>query len=296
MTYLLQGRGRHADSMGNREMYDSPGFQWCSVGSGIEHAEGGGDPKGSVQHGFQIWINVPKANKNDDPRYGTESPENIPLVEFGGGQVRLLAGRHEEKIGPFKTVQPVQMMDFVFVPGAEHAHPVPPELDNCLVYVYKGGGTIGGKSVSAQHCAQLDAQDRCARSIVFNAGAEGLSALLFAGMRIGEPIVCHEQSAGTSGCFSKISIWGLSSETRSLGLQEEVGVSQVRDARIRCTFPGAGAPTVVVFIAVVKYDTRSRQEAWTLRCVFLATLDQLWSTATERRSRECNCAQPFGHQ
>lgn len=27
--------------------FDSPGFQWISVGSGIEHAEGGGTEKGS---------------------------------------------------------------------------------------------------------------------------------------------------------------------------------------------------------------------------------------------------------
>eukprot|EP00971_Amphidinium_carterae_P021061 415590-Amphidinium_carterae.1 len=59
-------------------VYDSPGMQWMSVGSGIEHAEGGAAPKGAAiccswalglptlhavgetGHGFQIWINVPK--------------------------------------------------------------------------------------------------------------------------------------------------------------------------------------------------------------------------------------------
>ena len=28
--------------------FQGPGFQWISVGSGIEHAEGGGTPKGQV--------------------------------------------------------------------------------------------------------------------------------------------------------------------------------------------------------------------------------------------------------
>ena len=32
-------------------------------GSGIEHAEGGGTPKGESTHGFQIWVNVPAAHK-----------------------------------------------------------------------------------------------------------------------------------------------------------------------------------------------------------------------------------------
>lgn len=38
VSYLIEGVGRHADSLGNRGEYASPGMQWISVGSGIEHA------------------------------------------------------------------------------------------------------------------------------------------------------------------------------------------------------------------------------------------------------------------
>merc|ERR1719210_2866933 len=93
LTYMREGRGRHADSLGNRGEFASPGFQWCSVGSGIMHAEGGGEPKGMTQHGFQIWVNVPSAHKNDDPCYGTEPPENIPLLQYEGVEARLIAGQ-----------------------------------------------------------------------------------------------------------------------------------------------------------------------------------------------------------
>ena len=54
LTYLLKGVGRHADSMGNRETFATPGCQWISAGSGIEHAEAGGTPVGDVQLGFQM--------------------------------------------------------------------------------------------------------------------------------------------------------------------------------------------------------------------------------------------------
>ena len=56
-TYLIKGTGRHADSLGNRNNFQSPGLQWCSTGSGIEHAEGGGTELGEEQEGFQLWIN-----------------------------------------------------------------------------------------------------------------------------------------------------------------------------------------------------------------------------------------------
>jgi redox-sensitive bicupin YhaK (pirin superfamily) len=28
LTYIVQGQGRHADSLGNRCTFDSPGMQW----------------------------------------------------------------------------------------------------------------------------------------------------------------------------------------------------------------------------------------------------------------------------
>jgi len=79
VTYMKTGIGRHTDSMGNRETFATPGLQWIMAGSGIEHAEGGGTPENVNQMGFQIWINLPSANKMMDPVYGTESPDKIPL-------------------------------------------------------------------------------------------------------------------------------------------------------------------------------------------------------------------------
>lgn len=189
MTYLKEGRGRHADSLGNRSEFASPGFQWCSVGSGIEHAEGGGTPAGSAMHGFQIWVNVPRTHKHDDPRYGTESPENIPVIEMPGVHILLLAGEHNGKVGPFRTVQNVQMADIMIEPRFQHTHSVPDDMDNCMVYVYRGEGVICGQRVREKEIACLNAQDPAARNLVIQAGDGGVGAMLFAGRRIREEIV-----------------------------------------------------------------------------------------------------------
>ena len=61
LTYLTRGVGRHGDSMGNREEFNSPSMQWICAGSGIEHAEGGGTPKGEWQQGFQVRACVGRA-------------------------------------------------------------------------------------------------------------------------------------------------------------------------------------------------------------------------------------------
>eukprot|EP01062_Namystynia_karyoxenos_P056092 TRINITY_DN47048_c0_g1_i1.p1 TRINITY_DN47048_c0_g1~~TRINITY_DN47048_c0_g1_i1.p1 ORF type:complete len:336 (+),score=82.37 TRINITY_DN47048_c0_g1_i1:88-1008(+) len=191
VTYLRSGRGRHADSLGNREEFATPGMQWISVGSGIEHAEGGGTPEGEMQLGFQIWVNVPSARKMDDPRYGTVPPEEIPLRELASGvHGRLLAGSNAGHVGPFRTVQPVQIMDISVQAGARYTHVVPPELDNCMAYVFRGGASIGGSTVDALHVIHLDAT-QAAREVTFVGGPEGADIMFFAGKRLKQPIAWH---------------------------------------------------------------------------------------------------------
>jgi redox-sensitive bicupin YhaK (pirin superfamily) len=61
LTYLIEGVGRHADSLGNRGEFTAPGLQWMATGSGVEHAEGGGTPAGQRMEGFQIWVRTTSA-------------------------------------------------------------------------------------------------------------------------------------------------------------------------------------------------------------------------------------------
>ena len=193
LTYLISGIGRHADSLGNREEFQSPGMQWISVGSGIEHAEGGGTPKGEIVEGFQIWVNVPSERKMDDPRYGTEPPEHIPVYEnqtsSPGMKARVLAGQIEDAKGPFSTVQPVEMIDFMLIKNSAHIHQVPELYDNCLIYIYKGAGIINGNAVSIHQVVRLDSTDANKRNIELSTEAEdGMQVILFAGKRLNQPI------------------------------------------------------------------------------------------------------------
>jgi hypothetical protein len=193
MTYLREGTGRHADSLGNVGDFASPGFQWISVGSGIEHAEGGGTPAGETMHGFQIWINVPARHKLDDPAYGTANPESIPRIDLGStvGHGLLLAGPHGGAVGPFQTKQSVQILDLELVSGADLAHQLPDGMDTCILYCYRGAATVNGaQALSTKEAARLDASSSAARSLSLTVAAEGgpCGVLLFAGKRINEPI------------------------------------------------------------------------------------------------------------
>ena len=211
LTYLTAGVGRHADSLGNRGTYASPGMQWISVGSGVEHAEGGGTPLGEVEAGFQLWINVPARRKNDPPRYGLAQPSDIPeLTLVGGASVRVLAGSFEGATGPFETAQPVMILDVRLPAGATLDCEVSPvSLNTVLCHAHLGGRTIdapsdeessagrpllsvNGSPVALRDTAILDAGRpdgprglslQCATG-----GPGGASVLLLAGVRLDEPL------------------------------------------------------------------------------------------------------------
>lgn len=194
-SYLKSGTGRHGDSLGNRETYDTPGMQWMSTGSGVEHAEGGANERGVFVQGFQIWINVPGERKMDDPRYGTVPTKDLPLVAVSEGvTARVLAGRNLGKVGPFETVQPVEMIDIELEPNAIAELTIGKGLDTCMIYVYEGSLSDLNESSNALGAGKIvlmnaDSDDK--RGIQLIASSSPAKALLFAGKKLKEPIAWH---------------------------------------------------------------------------------------------------------
>lgn len=192
LSYIKTGKGRHGDSLGNRETFDTPGMQWMSVGSGVYHAESGGTPAGQVTQGFQIWFNVPSGAKMLDPDYGTEPPEAIPVQEVAkGATARLLAGPWKDRTGAFRTKAAIQVIDFELQPGASLVHEIPADMDNSILFVYEGAVSVSGRSVPRQTVIQFDAASNAARGLEITAGDEAVQAILFTGKRLNEPIAWH---------------------------------------------------------------------------------------------------------
>jgi quercetin 2,3-dioxygenase len=203
-SYLLSGTGRHADSLGNRETYETPGMQWMSTGSGVEHAEGGASTKGELVEGFQIWINTPSDRKGDDPRYGTVPAEKMPLLKLGGDDqdnkstARILAGEFMGARGPFETVQPVQMVDFHIDVDTTVSFDIADNLDTAMLYVYDGkiqllsADNDQNTSVDGGHVVLFDADSTQRRGVQLTTPKDGKArAVLFTGKKLREPIAWH---------------------------------------------------------------------------------------------------------
>jgi redox-sensitive bicupin YhaK (pirin superfamily) len=189
VTYMLEGRVEHDDSLGNSGVIGSGDVQWMSAGSGIIHQEMPKQRDGMLQ-GFQLWVNLPARDKMSLPAYrGLVAPE-IPIVPTPeGGRVRVIAGQYERVEGPVRGI-PVDptYLDVSLPPGAEFSAPVE-RGHTALAYAVEGAGSFDGsdRSMRADHVALYGDGDR----VKVRAGDAGLRFLLVAGRPLGEPVAWY---------------------------------------------------------------------------------------------------------
>ena len=192
VTYILEGNVRHRDSLGNAGIIGPGDVQWMTSGRGIMHEEMPKRGPSGVIDGFQLWVNLPAAQKMSQPRYQEVNAANIPSVEKDGVKVRLVAGEFEGTKGPVKEIAARPLyMDITLEPGTEISLPV--SEGHCAVaYIFEGEGLFGldggrqGEFIKAVHLAVFDDGDH----LRVQAGAGSpVRFMLMAGAPFKEPIV-----------------------------------------------------------------------------------------------------------
>jgi redox-sensitive bicupin YhaK (pirin superfamily) len=184
VTYMLEGNVRHRDSMGNIGVIGPGDLQWMTSGRGILHEELPKRSENGVVNGFQLWVNLPAAQKMDQPRYQEITGPQVPVIEQAGAQVRLVAGEFAGQRGPVTeiAIQPLYM-DVTLAPGASFSLPVPAG-HAAYAYVFEGKGNFSGAGVEGVRMLVFEDGDEISVT-----SAEGVRFVLMAGKPIGEPIV-----------------------------------------------------------------------------------------------------------
>ncbi|TCT15432.1 hypothetical protein EDC18_103137 [Natranaerovirga pectinivora] len=97
VTYLIEGKIEHGDSLGNEGVIYSGDCQWMTAGSGIIHQE---MPQPSERMlGVQLWLNLPKKDKMTQPEYRDITADQIPVLEEEGSTVRIISGEYKKTEG-----------------------------------------------------------------------------------------------------------------------------------------------------------------------------------------------------
>ena len=188
VTYMLDGATAHRDSLGNSGVIGPGDVQWMTSGRGILHEE---MPRRSetsgVIYGFQLWVNLPAAQKMGQPRYQEVSAETIPTVKKDGATIRLVAGEIDGVRGPVTEIAASPLyMDVKLDPASRFAIPVP-SGHTVLAYVFEGSGRFGadGETVAAVRMVEFGDGDQ----VEVQAEAEGVRFMLIAGAPFKEKIV-----------------------------------------------------------------------------------------------------------
>ncbi len=185
LTYMLAGRMEHQDSVGNSGVVEAGGAQWMKAARGIIHAE---MPKqlDGLMWGFQLWINLPAAEKMSPSAWADYPQTTIPEVHYAESLVRVIAGEFGQQTGPIQ--QPQQrflMLDVRLQQGAPVI--IASAGQACrLGYVYQGTVAVNGDIVQQGELVRLAADATLELS-----STDEAAMMVLAGQPIDEPIVQH---------------------------------------------------------------------------------------------------------
>lgn len=188
ITYVLRGKVEHKDSLGNSGTIGAGDVQWMTAGRGIVHQEmPAGDESGAID-GFQLWANLPAAQKMVVPRYQEVKAADVPRVEDNGVVVRLVCGTYGDRKGPIEGIAADPTYLDVSVPAGAGTSLPAPAGRNALAYVFEGsagfGGALDARTAGDKTLVVFGDGDE----VVVHAGDEGARFLLVSGVPIREPV------------------------------------------------------------------------------------------------------------
>lgn len=192
VSFFIQGAGYHMDNAGHSGTIEAGGIQWMFAGKGLLHSEGPTKEileKGGVQEMIQIWVNVPKAHKWDEPYYQSAPKEQLPRVlEQDGVELRLASGEYEGKRSPMKSFTPVIAINGAIEKGKTVRITATPGYQ-ALLYVSKGSFLVNEQKTAQMH--QLVVFEKEHDEIVITANED--SAILYLSAEpIDEPVAAKD--------------------------------------------------------------------------------------------------------
>ncbi|MDY7232431.1 pirin family protein [Hyalangium rubrum] len=202
VTIVRRGYIDHSDSLGATARFGNGDVQWLTAGGGIVHSEMfplvHQNAPNPVEL-FQIWLNLPSANKMVEPHFSMLWSNTIPkhIAKDAAGratEVKVVAG----KLAGEKTPPPppkswaahadsdVAIWTIKMAPGAEWTLPKAAKGTNRTLYFFRGSSLqVGTLSVGSNMAVKL----RPDVAVKLENGPAETELLLLQGRPIGERVV-----------------------------------------------------------------------------------------------------------
>lgn len=196
VTYVREGWCDHSDSLGATARFGQGDVQWLTAGEGIVHSEM--FPLFDTEapnplHLFQIWLNLPAANKMVPPYFSMLWADTVPKVQVADGvTVTVIAGALAEADAPAPPPHSwasgpngVEIWHAQLAPGATWTMPAPSAGAERVLYLFEGSDLdISGQVLDADTGALLEPTV----DAVVTASTSGAEFLVLSGVPVGEPV------------------------------------------------------------------------------------------------------------
>jgi redox-sensitive bicupin YhaK (pirin superfamily) len=145
VTYLFEGEIMHRDSVGSEQAIRPAEVNWMTAGRGITHSERfeKARAEGGAMHGIQAWVALPEGSEEIEPSFMHHGNGDLPVMEEGGVQARILAGRAFGSEARVKTHSP---MFYAYVELAAGGSVALPDYPERAAYVVSGTVETAGQS------------------------------------------------------------------------------------------------------------------------------------------------------
>lgn len=204
VTLVRRGLIDHSDSLGAAARFGGGDTQWLTAGAGIEHAEmfplvRSAEP--NPLELFQIWLNLPRADKLAPPHFTMLWAHQIPRVRHvdrggRGAEITLVAGALGDRSPPpppprswaARPEADLAIWTLRLEPGAEFELPAARPGTNRMLYFFDGASlSVAGEELEPGLGVSLRGEAR----VPLVAGEQPVDLLYLAGRPIGEPVVQH---------------------------------------------------------------------------------------------------------
>lgn len=115
LTYLLEGKLTHEDSIGTYQVIQPGSVNWMVAGKGCTHTER--TPQEArdsreifTMHGYQIWVALPKDLEDMEPEFHHIEASALPNWTDRGATYTLIAGKAFNKTAPVPVHSDLFMM------------------------------------------------------------------------------------------------------------------------------------------------------------------------------------------
>lgn len=184
VTYLLEGRLHHRDSLGTDQWITPGAVNWMNSGHGITHSERTDapfTPQGDKMFGVQTWVALPKDAEDGVASFAHAGADTLPLLEAEGKRLRLVLGNAWGEQAPLAMPSELFYADADLDAGA--AIPLPDNHEDRGVYVLRGSVEVGGQSYDAGRMLVFRPGDR----ISVRAGGQGARLVILGGATLEGP-------------------------------------------------------------------------------------------------------------